>query len=432
MNDRRSPERLLSAWLELEAPTRAPDDLRTDVINATSRIRPRPAWLALLKGTPMDVIVGGARRRDPRLVPVLVLIGLLLAAIAAVALVGGSFNRSDPITVLPSPTGASPTAPASAPPSASPSAPAPTPLADATIDFPYNVLEIVRGDDAVWVSTSGEDTNELARSFYRLDPATNEATLVVTDVDADPRSHLVFVESAGSLWVTDEGDRMLRFDASTGALLDEIPLGAFPLESAVGFGAVWSPSFDDGTVTRIDPATGEVVATIEIPNFGGEGVRDIAVGSELVWVITPRRNVLVGIDPATNTVARQVPLAIGLHCEVRALAGRIWIEDCESTDGLHVIDEATGRELGRYGAETPGVGLPFHEEGGIAWLPTGDEVAPLQTAIVPVDLATLQNADLPTVDLGVIGGGFVPGFDSVWYSSGQDVHRFSLDRFPSN
>ncbi|HET9522127.1 MAG TPA: hypothetical protein VFO73_13850 [Candidatus Limnocylindrales bacterium] len=428
MNDRRSPERLLSAWFELEAPPGAPDALRDDIHHATRRVRPRPAWLARLKGNHMDVIAGGAQRRDPRLVPILLLVGLLLAIVAAVAFVG-SQPPNNRLAVIPSGDATQPSA--AAPASHSPSvAPAPSALADASVSLPYPVLEIIPGDDAMWVSVAGEDTNELARAIYRIDPITAEATLVVTDIDTDPTSVVVYVESAGSLWVTTETNRMLRFDASTGASLGEIPLDAFPLESAVGFGAVWSPSYDDGTVTRIDPATGEVVATIEIAPFKGDGVRDLAVGTELLWAITPRQDVLVGIDPATNTIAREVPLATGLHCEVRALAGRVWIEDCESADGFHVIDEAAGREIGRYGAGVTGLGMPFHENGGVAWFPTGDEVAPFSTAIIPVDVATLQNAELASVEVGVIGGGFVPGFDSVWYSVGQQLHRLSLDRLP--
>ena len=427
MNDRRSPEHLLSAWFELEAPPGAPDDLRTDIYRATSRIRPRPAWLARLKGNHMDVIVGGARRRDPRLIPILLLVGLLLAIVAGAAFVGSQRNDR-PVVVPPSASATS----SVATPTATPSEAAASPLADASVSLPYPVLEVIPGDDAMWVSVAGEDTNELARSIYRVDPTTAEATLVVTNIDADPTSHLVFVESGGTLWVADEkGDRMLRFDASTGAARGEIPLGAFPLESAVGFGAVWSPSYDDGTVTRIDPATGEVVATIDIAPFQGEGVRDLAVGAELLWAITPGQDVLVGIDPATNTIAREVPLATGLHCEVRALAGRIWIEDCESTDGFHVIDEAAGRELGRFGAGIPGLGMPFHEDGGVAWFPSGDEVPPLSTKIVPVDVATLQTAERATVDVGVMGGWFVAGFDSVWYSAEKQVHRLALDSLPS-
>jgi streptogramin lyase len=427
MNDRRSPEHLLSAWFELEVPPGAPDDLRTDIYRATSRIRPRPAWLARLKGNHMDVIVGGARRRDPRLIPVLLLVGLLLAMVVAAAIVGS--QRNDRPVVVPPSASATPSV---ATPTATPSEPAASPLADASIDFPYNVLEIVPGDDAVWVSTSGEDTNELARAIYRVDSATAQATLVVSDIPAEPRSHLSFVQTQGSLWVVeDEQTRMFRFDAATGELLDTIPLGDFPIEPAVAFGAVWSQNYGDGTLTRIDPAIGEVVTTIEIPSFRGQGPREFAVGAELLWVITPRQDVIVGIDPATNAVAREIPFSTGAHCEVHALAGRLWIEDCDSKDGLHVIDEAAGRELGRFGAGIPGLGMPFHEDGGVAWFPSGDEVPPLSTKIFPVDVATLQNAERASVDVGVMGGGFVAGFDSVWYSAEKQVHRLALDSFPS-
>jgi streptogramin lyase len=428
MNDPRSTERLLPVWFELEAPSSAPDALRDEIYRATSRIRPRPAWLARLKGNHMDVITGGAQRRDARLIPILLVVGLLLAIVATAVFVGSQRPPDRPAVVPPVGPSTSP-ARASTAPSAAPS---PSAVADATTGFPYPVLEVIPGDDAMWVSVGSEDTNELARSVYRVDPITADATLVVTNFDVAPSSHVVFVESAGSLWVTAETDRMLRFDSSTGAARGEIPLGAFPLESAVGFGAVWSPSYDDGTVTRIDSETGDVVATIDISPFRGEGVRDVAVGAELVWVITPRQDVLVGIDPATNTIAREVPLSTGLHCEVGVLAGRVWIEDCESTAGLHVIDEAAGQELGRFGAEIPGLRTPFHEVGGVAWFLSGDEVPPLSTKIIPVDIATLQNANRASVDLGVEARNTSVGFASLWYASGTNLHRLSLDQFKPN
>ena len=66
MNDRRSPERLLAAWFELEAPLGTRDELRDDIYRATRRIRPRPAWLARLKGDHRDISTSGAYRGDPR------------------------------------------------------------------------------------------------------------------------------------------------------------------------------------------------------------------------------------------------------------------------------------------------------------------------------------------------------------------------------
>ena len=429
MNDRKSPERLLSTWFELEAPARAPDDLRDDVINATARIRPRPAWLALLKGHPMDVIVGGARRRDPRLVPALFLIGLLLVAIAGAAIVGSQPpNRA--VTVVPTPA---PSATASASrPSGSPTAPSPSALADVTIALPYNVLEVIAGDDAMWVSVAGEDTNELPRSIYRVDPATNEASLVLTDMPVAKTSPVAFVETAGSLWVVEnEGAGMLRFDSTTGALRGEVQVGDFPIEPVVAFGAVWSLDYRDGAVTRIDPSTGAVAATIEIPQFAGEGPRAVAGGGSLLWAVTPRQDTLVGIDPATNEIAKEIQLESNLHCNVGVQAGRVWVAGCDADTPLQVFDDGTGDALGTFGG-FPSLNPPLAADGDVAWVRSGDEVPPLSTHLIPVDVTTLTTADRAEVTLGVVAQSLAVGSDSLWYSFGPNLYRLPLASFATN
>jgi hypothetical protein len=125
MNTSDDRDRLISAWLDLEAPATAPDDLRIDIQRATARIRPRPAWLARLRRSPMDVITGGAgARRSFRLAPVLLLVLLLLLLIAAAA---GFYVGSprDPALAI------APTASPTSTPIASP-APSPTPPTDAS------------------------------------------------------------------------------------------------------------------------------------------------------------------------------------------------------------------------------------------------------------------------------------------------------------
>ena len=49
---------------------------------------------------------------------------------------------------------------------------------------------------------------------------------------------------------------------------------------AFGAGAVWVANASDGTVSRIDPETNEVVKTIEV----GNAPAGIAVSDGLVWV----------------------------------------------------------------------------------------------------------------------------------------------------
>src|SRR5262245_32646437 len=111
MNDTLTPERLLATWFEAEAPASAPEGLTTDIYRVTAAIRPRPAWLARLRGNPMDVIVGGAGRRNARLVPILLLLLLVIAVVGGAVYIGTRPNPR-PFVVAPS---ASPTAVATQP-----------------------------------------------------------------------------------------------------------------------------------------------------------------------------------------------------------------------------------------------------------------------------------------------------------------------------
>jgi YVTN family beta-propeller protein len=85
-----------------------------------------------------------------------------------------------------------------------------------------------------------------------------------------------------------------------GSIVAVIPTGAFADFLAVGDGGVWVQNNGDSSVSRIDPATDTVLATIHVsgrPIQGG----DIAVGGGSVWARVS--DVLVAqIDIATNTV----------------------------------------------------------------------------------------------------------------------------------
>jgi virginiamycin B lyase len=70
-----------------------------------------------------------------------------------------------------------------------------------------------------------------------------------------------------------------RIDAATGSILDEVTVGDTPASIAVGEGAVWVANQGDGTVSRIDPATNEVTASVP-----AEGCWNVAVGGGQVWV----------------------------------------------------------------------------------------------------------------------------------------------------
>jgi YVTN family beta-propeller protein len=93
------------------------------------------------------------------------------------------------------------------------------------------------------------------------------------------------------------------------------PGGPGPVELAVGAGSVWVanrtlgrngffPSGKRGTVSRIDPETNAVVATIRV----GHEPSGIAVGDGAIWVVNRTDFTVSRIDPGTNRVIATIPI----------------------------------------------------------------------------------------------------------------------------
>jgi hypothetical protein len=427
MNDTRLTDRLLATWFESEAPASAPDALRTDIYRATAAIRPRPAWLARLRGNPMDVITGGARRRDARLVPLLALLGLLIALVTAVAAVYvGSRRPENPLAVLPSTS-----------PSATPAAsltPALTRYADLALSMPYPIRQVQLGLGANYVGIAGPDTNELLRSVYRVDTARNGKSLVVDNIPVGPSDHASFAASGNVIVIGhDEGNRALRFDARSGAFLGETRIGTRPLEPSVGAGSIWFPTFGDGSITGVDPQTGAVVATIPIPEFNGVGPLSIATseGNDRLWAISPSSQTLAGIVLNSRSVDVKADLPAGTYCGVGVTLGRVWVTGCEgSPTVLALYDAYTAQRSPEPVDVGRGVLATVFEHNDRAWFVTEDQTNPdWTTKLVPVETTTLAVGK--PVDVGARVR-VVPTGNGVWLIRGMDLYRLRLDALPSD
>jgi streptogramin lyase len=79
---------------------------------------------------------------------------------------------------------------------------------------------------------------------------------------------------------------------------------------AAEFGSIWvSSGGEGGSVTRIDPKSNEVVATIETDPSGFPDRMTAADG--LLWVGQFQLESIVGIDPDTNEVVGELPAGNG-------------------------------------------------------------------------------------------------------------------------
>ena len=111
-------------------------------------------------------------------------------------------------------------------------------------------------------------------------------------------------------------------DPAANRVVARIAVGRGPRFATAGAGAVWTLHPGDGTVSRVDVATGTVAATVPAGLSGRGG--EIAFGFGAVWatlVGTP----VTHIDAGTNAVLRQW---IGPGGDsIRTGLGSVWLTD---------------------------------------------------------------------------------------------------------
>ncbi len=179
-----------------------------------------------------------------------------------------------------------------------------------------------------------------------LDPRTG-APLAALPLGTAPSNIAV---GEGGIWVLDADNRTISLiDPDERAVQRTFSPGGTPTDLAAGAGAVWTG--DGGKfgsfpvrVSRVDPASGVVDETIDLPGsrvrsyfqHGGFGQQFIAVTDDAVWVVNPDQTVS-RIDPLSNRIVARVR-------DVRASGiaagdGGVWVIDEE---GVAEIDPETG------------------------------------------------------------------------------------------
>lgn len=143
-------------------------------------------------------------------------------------------------------------------------------------------------------------------SLYRVERLTGAVADVIHTGLADPTGELSLAAEAGSIWILSDARGVLsRIDPQTNRVVATIPVAPHSFAAAFGFGSVWITNTGEpdaqgaGSVQCIDPQTGKVAATIPVGVSGPGG--DIAAGAGRVW-IRATEVLLSVIDPSPNRV----------------------------------------------------------------------------------------------------------------------------------
>jgi DNA-binding beta-propeller fold protein YncE/predicted Ser/Thr protein kinase len=134
---------------------------------------------------------------------------------------------------------------------------------------------------------------------------------------------------------------LLLLGSSGPSVSAPIAIGQPPLRITADGQGAWVTSERDGTVTRLDPATGDKLRQVALR----PGISGIAIGSKWLWVTDPRRHELLRLDPKTLRQKQAIPIpgAPG-PIALSANPGRVWVAD-EDGSGIAVVNAESGRRI---------------------------------------------------------------------------------------
>ncbi len=144
------------------------------------------------------------------------------------------------------------------------------------------------GDATLWGGTTGTEVR-------RIDPATGVVTGTI-DVGAKP---LALVDTGTTIWVAADDALVHRYDVDT--LEPDGPaagVGTDAFRIAATSSAVYVVSQGvEGTVTRIDRATGAATSAVVAEPTDPRSLGELLAGDDAVWVT--RRTDILRLDPVT-------------------------------------------------------------------------------------------------------------------------------------
>jgi DNA-binding beta-propeller fold protein YncE/predicted Ser/Thr protein kinase len=120
-----------------------------------------------------------------------------------------------------------------------------------------------------------------------------------------------------------------------------ISIGTPPLRVTADAQGAWVTSERDGTVTRLDPASGDELRQVTLR----PGISGLAIGSKWLWVTDPRRHELLRLDAKTlrQRQAIEIPGAPG-PIALSANPNRVWVAD-EDGSGIAAINAESNNRI---------------------------------------------------------------------------------------
>ena len=208
-------------------------------------------------------------------------------------------------------------------------------------------------------------------------------------------------------------DLVVRMDPDTGQTVATVPVKNPCSGLAIAAGTLWAPSCAEGVIYRIDTVTNQVVSKVPVAPANNEG--GIAYGAGSIWMPTDKGNAIARIDAVRGDILATIPMPAGSFTAVYGY-GRVWVSSTE-TSIVSVIHPASNKVI----AEIPVDKRPRFMSAGEGYVWTLNQGT---GSVSKIDPSTLKVA--ATIQVGVpgTGGDIAADEGSVWVT----IHDVPLSR----
>lgn len=245
--------------------------------------------------------------------------------------------------------------------------------------------DLAAGEDALWIADFG------AGRLLKVDPAEGRVTARSDYVGA-----MGAAVAPDGVWFTSVDGNFVTHADFEARTIEEVEVGTSPSGVAFGADAIWVANNDDATVSRIDPGTHRVVATIPV---GTVGLGIPAFTHGLLWLPDFTAGTVHRIDPTTNSPVGD-PIAVGSGPFRLAVgSGSVWVANRDGTT-ISRVDAGSGQVVATIDVQETVSSVAAANDS--VWVATDEGSI---VAVVPATAETSQVATVPghPVDIAAAG-----------------------------
>ncbi|PZF81188.1 hypothetical protein C1I92_22335 [Jiangella anatolica] len=221
------------------------------------------------------------------------------------------------------------------------------------------------------------------------------------------------VADTAGVWVKRDSGYVDLVDPATTEVVRSVEVGGDLCQGiGAGFGAIWTCSGTD--VVRVDPQSGEVTARLPLNKAFEQG--NLATGFDRLWVLIGDGSTLAGVDPASGTVTTTVDLGVR-GTDLGVGAAGLWVAS-KPDDTVVRVDPDRAEVMVEVGDIDSPVAVSVTDE---VWIGAA-------ASTVRLDPATGEPVTTSPIGTGGYGGLAVTR-DAVWVRS---PNRFLVRLDPSD